>query len=147
VSRTSTSQSQQPVLEYSANGYIRLTYAAFCGLHFPKRLVIEDDDLRRDLVDQEVPAFCAGYCDWVDDTTNVQVSIGWAWFIADHNATQQLAPGGFSSNVMFVSGEGTDLGITKTNELLETWLSGISWQAFTGFDEFGNARMSIHSLH
>lgn len=139
--------SQQPVLEYSANGYIRLTYAAFCGLNFPKRLVIEDDDLRRDLVDQELPTFCAGYCDWVDDTTTVQVSVGWAWFIAGGDGTQQLAPGGFSSNVMFVSGEGADLGIAKTNELLETWLSEISWQAFTGFDEFGNARMSIHSLH
>jgi hypothetical protein len=147
VSRMSMPHSQQPVLEYSANGYIRLTYAAFCGLRFPKRLVMEDDDLRRDLVDQEVPAFCAGYCDWVDDTSSVQVSVGWAWFIADREATQQLAPGGFSSNVMFISGEGADLGTAKTNELLETWLSEIPWQAFTGFDEFGNARMSIHSLH
>lgn len=147
MSRMSMTHSQQPVLEYSANGYIRLTYATFCRLKFPKRLVIEDDDLRRDLVDQELPAFCAGYCDWVDDTTTVQVSIGWAWFIAGRDAAQQLAPGGFSSNVMFISGEGADLGVAKTNELLETWLSGISWQAFVGFDEFGNARMNVHSLH
>ncbi len=133
--------------EYSENGYIRLTYAQFCGLHFPKRLFIEDDDLRRELVDQALPAFCAGYCDWVDDTTTVQVSIGWAWFIAATDFRQRLAPGGFSSNVMFVSLEGVDLGVAKTNELLETWLSGIAWQAFAGFDELGNAKMGVHSLH
>jgi hypothetical protein len=147
VSRMSMSHSQQPVLEYSENGYIRLTYATFCRLHFPKRLLIEDDDLRRELIDQELPAFCAGYCDWVDDTTTVQVSIGWAWFMSGGEASQRLAPGGFSSNVMFVSGEGSDLGVAKTSELLETWLSEISWQAFVGIDAFGNARMRANSLH
>lgn len=136
-----------PPLEYSNNGYIRLTYPQFCTLHFPKRLSIEDDDVRRELIDQALPAFCAGYCDWVDDTTAVQVSIGWAWFIADDSATQQLAPGGFSSNVMFISLEGADLGVAKTNELLENWLAGISWQAFTGFDEVGNAKLSVPALH
>src|ERR1700760_4255467 len=120
----------QPSFEYSASGYIRLTFAQFCALHFPKRLFIEDDDLRRELVDQALPAFCAGYCDWLDDTTAVQVSIGWAWFIAGDNAAQQLAPGGFSSNVMFVSLEGADLGVAKTHEMLERWLANIRWQAF-----------------
>lgn len=136
-----------PALAYSENGYIRLTYATFCRLHFPKRLLIEDDDLRRDLVDQELPAFCAGYCDWVDDTTPVHISIGWAWFVSRSDASQWLAPGGFSSNVMFVSGDGADLGVAKTNELLERWLSEISWQAFVGVDMFGNAKMSAHSVH
>jgi Domain of unknown function (DUF4902) len=147
VSRMSKSHSQQPALHYSENGYIRLTYATFCCLRFPKRLLIEDDDLRRDLIDQELPAFCAGYCDWVDDTTTAQISIGWAWFISGSDASQQLAPGGLSSNIMFVSGEDTDLGVAKTNELLETWLSGISWRAFVGLDALGNARMSVYSVH
>jgi hypothetical protein len=146
VPQITTTQSQ-PRLEYSENGYIRVTYAQFCGLRFPKRLFIEDDELRRELVDQELPAFCAGYCDWVDDTTAVQVSIGWAWFITGTDCAQRLAPGGFSSNVMFVSPDGMDLGAAKTNELLATWLSGISWQAFIGFDDVGNVKMSVHSLH
>lgn len=136
-----------PPLEYSNNGYIRITYPQFCTLRFPKRVSIEDDDVRRELIDQAVPAFCAGYCDWVDDTTAVQVSVGWAWFITDDSATQQLAPGGFCSNVMFISLEGVDLGVAKTNELLENWLAGISWQAFTGFDEVGNVKLSGQALH
>lgn len=136
-----------PRLEYSENGYIRLTYAQFCALNFPKRLFIEDDELRRELVDQELPAFCAGFCDWVDDTTAVQVSVGWAWFITGTDSTQRLAPGGFSSNVMFVSVDGTDLGSAKTNEMLEEWLTGVLWQAFVGFDDVGNAKMVAHSLH
>jgi hypothetical protein len=147
VSRIESQSSPLPVLEYSASGYIRLTYTQFCALHFPRRLSTEDDDLRRELADQALPAFCAGYCDWVDDTTAVQVSVGWAWFIADRHATQQLAPGGFSSNVMFVSLDGVDLGTAKTNELLANWLAGIPWQAFTGFDDVGNANLSGHALH
>jgi Domain of unknown function (DUF4902) len=147
VYRISSLHSPLPALEYSENGYIRLTYRQFCTLHFPKRLSIEDDDLRRELIDQALPAFCAGYSDWVDDTTAVQVSVGWAWFVAGPDATQQLAPGGFSSNVMFISLEGTDLGVAKTHALLENWLAGISWQAFGGFDEFGNAKLSVPALH
>ena len=136
-----------PALEYSEAGYIRLTYPQFCALQFPRRLSFEDDDLRRELIDQALPAFCAGYCDWVDDTTAVQVSVGWAWFVADRDATQQLAPGGFSSNIMFVSLDGVDLGTAKTNELLANWLAGIPWQAFTGFDDVGNAKLNVHALH
>jgi hypothetical protein len=147
VSRISMPQGQTTNLEYSENGYIRLTYDRFCALRFPKRFVIEDDDLRRELADQEVPAFCAGFCDWVDDTSIAHVSVGWAWFIAATDSAQRLAPGGFSSNVMFVSVEGVDLGVVETNKLLENWLSGISWQSFVGFDELGNAQMSFHSLH
>ena len=136
-----------PRLEYSENGYIRLTYVQFCALNFPKRLFIEDDELRRELVDQELPAFCAGFCDWVDDTTAVQVSVGWAWFITGTDSTQRLAPGGFSSNVMFVSLDGNDVGAAKTNEMLGEWLTGVLWQAFVGFDDVGNAKMVVHSLH
>lgn len=136
-----------PALEYSEAGYIRLTYPQFCALQFPRRLSFEDDDLRRELIDQALPAFCAGYCDWVDDTTAVQVSVGWAWFVADRDATQQLAPGGFSSNIMFVSLDGVDLGTAKTNELLANWLAGIPWQAFIGFDDVGNANLNVHALH
>jgi hypothetical protein len=147
VSRIESSSSPLPALEYTETGYIRLTFLQFCALHFPRRLSIEDDDLRRELIDQALPAFCAGYCDWVDDTTAVQVSVGWAWFVADRHAAQQLAPGGFSSNVMFVSIEGVDLGVAKTNELLAAWLAGISWQAFAGFDEVGNARLNLLALH
>ena len=145
--RIESQSSPLPALEYSEAGYIRLTYLQFCALHFPRRLSFEDDDLRRELAAQALPAFCAGYCDWVDDTTSVQVSVGWAWFIADRCATQQLAPGGFSSNVMFVSLDGVDLGVAKTNELLASWLAGIPWQAFTGFDDVGNANLSSHALH
>ncbi|MEP6484916.1 MAG: DUF4902 domain-containing protein [Rudaea sp.] len=140
---------QQPnaVLEYSESGYIRLTYARFCALTFARRQLVEDDDLRRELIDQEVPAFCAGFCDWTDDSSSAQVSVGWAWYISTSDSAQQLAPGGFSSNVMFVSVEGADLGIATTNQLLKAWLSEVSWQSFVGFDDRGNATMCLHSLH
>src|SRR5215475_8583811 len=52
VTSIESQSSPLPALEYSANGYIRLTYEQFCSLHFPRRLSFEDDDLRRELVDQ-----------------------------------------------------------------------------------------------
>jgi hypothetical protein len=114
--------------EWSEDGYIRLTFQRFCKLNFSQRLTIADDDLRSDLLAQDVPAFSAGYCDWLDISTTVHVSVGWAWFATDNNAPQLLAPGGMSSNVMIMSPDGYDLGPAKTDELLKAWLSSQAWQ-------------------
>jgi hypothetical protein len=137
----------QTPLEYSENGYIRLTFPQFCELTFPKRLVIEDDDLRRELIDQELPAFCAGYCDWLDDTCAVQISVGWAWFTTARDMVQVLAPGGVSSNVMFVSPDGRDLGTAQTSGLLQGWLATMAWQARVRINRLGEAEIERFSLH
>jgi hypothetical protein len=115
-------------INWSEDGYIRLTFQRFCRLSFTQRMTITDDDLRCDLLAQDVPAFSAGYCDWIDISTPVQVSVGWAWFMTDQGAPQLLAPGGMSSNVMITSVDGTDLGPAKTDELLKAWLSNQAWQ-------------------
>jgi len=115
-------------LEWSEDGYIRLTFQRFCQLSFARRMTIADDDLRSDLLAQDVPAFAAGYCDWLDISTPVHISIGWAWFATDPDSPQLLAPGGVSSNVMITSPDGSDLGPGKTNELLKAWLSSQCWQ-------------------
>lgn len=116
-------------LEYSADGYVRLTFAQFCALTFSKRQTIEDEDLRQELLDQDLPVLSAGYCNWLDESTPVQVSVGWAWFCTASNAPQLLAPGGINSNVMFISLGGTDLGTVLTDGLLKAWLSARNWQA------------------
>ena len=115
-------------ISWSEDGYIRLTFQRFCRLSFSQRMTITDDDLRTDLLAQDVPAYCAGYCDWLDVSTSVQVSVGWAWFATDQGAPQLLAPGGMSSNVMITSLDGQDLGPGKTDELLKAWLSSQKWQ-------------------
>ncbi len=115
-------------LEYSEDGYIRLTFQQLCTLQFSQRQTINDDDLREELVEQDVPAMGAGYCDWLDASTAVQISVGWAWFVTAQDAPQLLAPGGLSSNVMITSADGNDLGPSKTDELLRAWLSGQAWQ-------------------
>lgn len=126
-----TQSSQWPPAEcirWSEDGYIRLTFQRFCRLTFAQRMTITDEDLRSDLLTQDVPACCAGYCDWIDISTSVHVSVGWAWFATSHGAPQLLAPGGMSSNVMMTSLDGMDLGPAKTDELLKAWLSSQSWQ-------------------
>ena len=115
-------------ISWSEDGYIRLTFQRFCRLSFSQRLTITDDDLRTDLLAQDVPAYSAGYCDWIDVSTSVHVSVGWAWFATDQGAPQLLAPGGMSSNVMITSLDGQDLGPAKTDELLKAWLSSQKWQ-------------------
>jgi hypothetical protein len=116
-------------LDYGPTGYIQLAFPQFRSLTFPRRTAFEDHDLRRELINQAFPALSAGYCDWIDDTTAVQVCIGWAWFIAFGDRCQRLAPGGFSSNVMFTRRGGRPLGSVRTGRLLRAWLSTHPWQA------------------
>ena len=127
---TQSSQWQPPAecIRWSEDGYIRLTFQRFCRLSFAQRMSITDEDLRSDLLTQDVPAYCAGYCDWIDISTSVHVSVGWAWFATARGAPQLLAPGGLSSNVMMTSADGIDLGPAKTDELLKAWLSSQAWQ-------------------
>jgi len=114
--------------EWSEDGYVRLTFQRFCRLSFTQRLIIPDEELCRDLQARDVPAFGAGYCDWLDTSTPVRISVGWTWFITAEGAPQCLAPGWVRSNVMITSPRGYDLGVLKTNELLKAWLSSQIWQ-------------------
>lgn len=110
----------------SLDGYIRLTFEAFASLNFQRKLVWQDKDLQQELIVEDVPASCAGYCEWATESA-LQVSIGWAWFgVAD--GRRFIAPGGISSNVMLVTQTRYDLGTHRTDELLRAWLSGESWQ-------------------
>jgi hypothetical protein len=111
----------------SADGYIRITFDTFSSLNFHRKLAWEDRELQEDLIVEDIPACCAGYCEWATDETPHQISVGWAWFsLADGRIL--VAPGGISSNVMLVTQTSYDLGMHRTNELLLTWLSGESWQ-------------------
>jgi hypothetical protein len=134
-------------LEYSVDGYIRLTFAQFCTLPFGKRTIIEDEDLRQELLDQDLPAFSAGYCNWLDESTSVQVSVGWAWFSADDDAPQLLAPGGVNSNVMFVSQQGRDLGTVTTDGLLNAWLSARAWRRDAAYDHRESSGVERAFIH
>ncbi len=111
----------------SFDGYIRLTFDAFSNLEFRQKLAWEDEGLRDELIEENVPAFRAGFCEWATDEVSNPVSVGWAWFRLADNRTF-LAPGGISSNVMFIAQSGYDLGMRKTNELLRAWLTGEDWQ-------------------
>lgn len=110
----------------SLDGYIRLTFDAFLNLHFSRKLAWEDEELQQDLIVGDVPASCAGYCEWATADVH-QVSIGWAWFDGA-DGRRYIAPGGISSNLMLVTPACYDLGMHRTAELLQAWLSGESWQ-------------------
>lgn len=110
----------------SLDGYIRITFDAFSSLNFQRKLRWEDEGLRQDLIVDDVPAFCAGYCEWATEGKPDQVSVGWAWFaLADRRTF--IAPGGISSNVMLITPTGYDLGMRRTSKLLHAWLSGETW--------------------
>ncbi|CAM0997197.1 DUF4902 domain-containing protein [Rhodanobacter sp. Root179] len=114
-------------LSRSFDGYIRITFDAFSSLDFPQRLIWEDPALCEELVQDDIPAFNAGYCEWATEELPDQVSVGWAWFRSEDGHTL-LAPGGISTNVMLVAAGFHDLGFHKTHELLQSWLTGEQWQ-------------------
>lgn len=121
-------QQDLPHLEYSEDGYIRLTFQHFCRLHFSRRSLFDDNDLLDELLERDIPAVRAGYCDWLTSGEAALVSVGWTWFVTAPDAPRLLAPGGFSSNAMITTSRGLDLGPTRTHELLAAWLSGQTWQ-------------------
>lgn len=131
---------------YSADGYVRLTFPQFCRLKFLTRQSFDDDDLRRELLESNVPALSAGYCDWLDESTSVRISVGWAWFTVHHALPQMLAPGGVSSNVMLTTSDGCDLGPTRTDELLQAWLSTRVWETIAEVHDFDLAEVA-YSIH
>lgn len=109
------------------DGYVRITFDALSELAFVRKHAWEDEDLRTDFVRDDIPACKAGYCEWIADHIAQQISIGWAWFgLKDGRIF--LAPGGLSSNVMLVSPEHYDLGMHRTHELLQCWISDEAWQ-------------------
>lgn len=122
----------------SFDGYIRLTFDTFSNLDFRQKRAWEDTELRDELVQEDVPAFRAGYCEWATEDAPDPVSIGWAWFRLANGRTF-LAPGGISSNVMFVAPASHDLGTHRTQELLHAWLTGENWELDTA--------LSIPALH
>jgi len=111
----------------SLDGYIRITFDVFSSLNFQQKLAWEDEGLQQDLIVDDIPASCAGYCEWATEAASAQVSVGWAWFSLADGRTF-VAPGGMSSNVMLVTQAGYDLGMHKTNELLQAWLARETWQ-------------------
>lgn len=136
-----------PDLSFSEDGYIRLTFQHLCMLGFSQRTTVADDELREDLRQRHFPAVGAGYCDWLDTDGPAQVCIGWAWFAIAHDAPRLLAPGGFSSNIMIVSGSGRDVGPGCTNDLLAAWLSAQYWQRDCAGAMPDSSQNHIASIH
>lgn len=110
-------------------GYEPIAYATFLRLRFPQRMAFTDDDLCNELAMQAPRVLQAGFCDWVDESTGPRICVGWAWCLRFGEPGEQLAPGGFSSNVMFVEDDGRHLGNKRTEEILHAWLATKPWQA------------------
>ena len=127
------------------SGYLFFTFAEFRGLAFPHRSAFDDHDLRQELLAQGLPVVQAGFCDWIDDTTAVEVCIGWAWYRCIGDACERLAPGGFSRNVMFTRRDGRSLGARGTERLLHAWLASRPWQG--GSAAATNLRELVGRMH
>jgi len=114
-----------PQPKFSFDGYARLTFDAFTRLTFSRRSAWEDAELSRELCAENIPAQRAGYCEWEADR-DFTITVGWMWFTVANGQTF-IAPGGVSSNLMFVTDKNYDLGTLKTSELLSAWLSSVCW--------------------
>ncbi|WP_179958330.1 DUF4902 domain-containing protein [Chitinimonas arctica] len=111
-----------------SDGYIRLTFADFCALRLSQCMAWRDMALLDELRDSGLPVEQAGYCEWSSEETEKKISLGWAWFRPNPDASPMVAPGGISSNMMLCSHAGYDLGMATTEQLLMSWLAGQPWQ-------------------
>jgi hypothetical protein len=116
------------------DGYIRLTYEAFCQLRFLPHMAWDDNELRDELLDEGMPVTRAGYCEWTaaarphDGRPGHMISLGWAWMEAVGQRLL-LVPHGIQSNIMLVSDDRADLGTWATQHALSGWLSTQPWAA------------------
>lgn len=116
------------------DGYIRLTYKAFCRLQFLPHMAWDDNELHSELLEEGLRVSRAGYCEWTapaglhDMRPNRMISLGWAWMeVADLRLL--LVPYGIQSNVMLLADDRTDLGTSATNRVLSAWLDRQHWTA------------------
>jgi hypothetical protein len=109
------------------DGYVRLSFDELLQLDFNQKSIWEDQGLLEDLVEEDVHASKAGYCEWATRLDGQNISIGWAWFEA-RDSRVCLAPGGLSSNLMLITPKRYDLGMQKTFALLQSWLEGVDWR-------------------
>lgn len=113
----------QPKISF--DGYVRLTFDAFTRLTFTRKSAWEDAEISRELCAEGIQAERAGYCEWETDD-DFAITVGWTWFTIA-GGQRFVAPGGVSSNLMFVTDKKYDVGAFKTNELLGAWLSSVRW--------------------
>lgn len=129
---TTNSAKDSPV--FSFDGYLRMTFDAFIRLTFVRKLAWEDADVAREIRAESISVHRAGYCEWVSEG-RYPLSVGWTWFETDAGSLF-VSPDGVNSNLMLVDLKRYDLGASRTNELLRTWLSGVAWQPETIFKHF-----------
>ena len=114
------------------DGYIRLTYKAFCELRFQPYMVWDDDELLDELLREGLQISRAGYCEWTtpaglhDIRPGRAISLGWAWM---ESAQRQflLVHHGIQTNVMLVADDWSDLGTSATHQRLSSWLGMQAW--------------------
>lgn len=121
------SSSPPRALAVSPDGYIRIRLSNLDVLPFVHLFSESDDGFLQELQSQTIPARCAGFSEWISDTTP-PISIGWGWFVHSDSERMLLAPDGVRSNVMLIDTQGYDLGPQKTASLFGAWLSAFEWQ-------------------
>lgn len=137
-------QTNRPATD--ALGYIRLHLAEFLTLGFSERMVFEDQELCEELTDRGISVVRAGFCDWMDVSRGVDVCVGWAWFECFGDCGLNLAPGGFSTNVRLLDGNGSALSADHAERMLGLWLSQCNWQGSvtSPVDGYTPAEKSMH---
>ena len=112
----------------SRDGYIRTVPTRIASLRFVHLASACDRTLLAELKANAVPAFAAGYTEWVSETAPT-VSLGWDWYWDVISNRFLLATNDVRSNVMLVDAHGYDLGMNRTAQLICMWLTQLEWQA------------------
>lgn len=103
---------------------------AYLRLNVKQLHAIELSHLFTELIEQESDEMISvGVTEWIGQHENNTVSLAWDWRL-DHN--NSIEPNFFHSprsNVMLICGDGYDLGIHETTQLLLDIIARIPWCA------------------
>lgn len=113
----------------SRDGYVRLPEQALDHLQLTHVDSGLDEGLLEELRADGVDAVSAGYTEWqrVRAPGRAHVTVGWDWYVDRASSALVIAWGDVRSNVMCVDARGTDLGMTRTAQLLMRRLAQLNW--------------------
>lgn len=111
----------------SEDGYVRLTFEAFCNLPLFHLLSGLDEDNPASSSEGAVVTVISGYTEWISGTEPA-ITLGWDWQLANSRGSAHCVRiSDPRSNVMLLDAQQHDLGSAKTARLLKTMIDQLSW--------------------
>lgn len=108
-------------IRISPDGYFRLQLSTFRNLPFKQMIANADANLLRGLIEQDIPAQLAGFCELASDVAPT-LSIEFDWYIHGETKLIMVLAPSVRTNMMLINSSGDDYGRVRTHRLIAAWI-------------------------